>query len=195
MEKIKTFLQKNMVKLIILLIIILVGIYAIKKYNNKETVDTRYIIAKLEKSSELTTAKLKYTGVTFFKDKGISFINKSDFAMVYDATARAGIDVKNIKVEIKETLKTIIISIPKAEILDVKIDVNTIKYYDEKFALFNINEKQDANKAIAQAEKEAKKYYEELGVLEMADNQAETLVKGLINDLIPSNYKLVFKNV
>lgn len=45
------------------------------------------------------------------------------------------------------TKKIANLNIPKAEILDVKIDPNLIKYYDIKFALFNVNEKEDGNNA------------------------------------------------
>jgi len=147
----------------------------------------------LKKSSELTTAKLTYTGLSEYKDTGISFINRSDFIMVYQATARAGIDVKEILVNADKITKTVWITIPKAKILEVKVNMNSIKYFDEKFALLNVDYKEDANKATALAEEEAVKELEGMGILEMANEQAEALIKGLIQDLIPENYELKIK--
>lgn len=60
---------------LVLVAIITVGIVLLCTYNRKEKIDTDYIIAQLEKSSELTTAKLKYTGLSKFEDAGIEFIN------------------------------------------------------------------------------------------------------------------------
>lgn len=179
---------------LILAVIIVVTIVFISSYNPKQKlVDPTYIIAKLEKSSELTTAKLNFTGMSEFKDSGIAFISKSDFIMVYEATARAGIDVKDIKVEADDINQIVWLTLPKAEILDVKVDMNKIKYFDEKFSLFNVDAKEDANKANALAEEEAKKELASMGILEMANDQAEALIKGLIQDVVPEGYEIKIK--
>lgn len=162
-------------------------------YNKNEKVDVSYIITTLEKSSELTTAKLNYSGMLKFEDDGIPLINKSNFTMVYDAIVRTGIDATEIKVEADNFTDTIWLTIPKARVLDVKIDSNTIKYFDEKFALFNVNSKEDVNKAMSLAEEDAKVKMENMGVLEMADLQAEALIKGLIQDVIPNGYQIKVK--
>ena len=184
---------KNKVGRIISLIVAVAIIFAIVTicmYEPKQELDTTYIIAKLENSSELTTAKLNFTGMSEFKDSGISFINRSDFIMVFEATARAGINVKEIKVEVDNINRIVWITLPKAEILDVKVDMDKIKYFDEKFSLFNIDQKEDANKANALAEEEAKKELASMGILEMADAQAEALIKGLIQDVVPKKYEI-----
>lgn len=187
---------KNKVGRIICLalaVVIVLSIVVISSYESEQTVDTTYIIAKLEKSSELTTAKLNFTGMSEFKDSGIGFISKSDFIMVYEATARAGIDVKDIKVKADNIKHIVWLTLPQAKILDVKVDMNKIKYFDEKFSLFNVDAKEDANKANALAEKEAEKELAEMGILEMANDQAEALIKGLIQDVVPNNYEIKVK--
>ena len=82
------------------------------------------------------------------------------------------------------------ITIPEAEILDVKVNSNDITYYDEKFALFNFDSKEDSNKAIVLAEKDTKEKIGSMGILEMANTQAEALIKGLIQDSVPDNYEI-----
>ena len=94
-------------------------------------------------------------------------------------------------VQANDTLKKVTIRIPKAKILDVKVDQKNIKYYDKKFSLFNFDSLEDANKAVAKAETEAMKDIAKLGVLEMADNQAETLIRGLVEPLVPDEYEIV----
>lgn len=178
---------------LVLVVAIVLSVVAICSYEPKQSLDTTYIIAKLEKSSELTTAKLNFTGMSEFKDSGITFISKSDFIMIYEATARAGIDVKDIKVAADDANRIVWLTLPKAKILDVKVDMNKIKYFDEKFSLFNVDAKEDANKANALAEEEAKKELAGMGILEMANEQAEALIKGLIQDVVPKDYEIKVK--
>lgn len=162
-------------------------------YNGQEKVDTEMLINTLQEASELTTAKLNYTGMTKFEDKGVAFINKADFTMVYKATARIGIDVADVKVTADDTERIVYITIPKAEVQDVKVNASSIQYFDEKFALFNVDEKEDGNKAIALAEEEAKKEIDKMGGLDMADSQAATLIKGILANAIPDGYKIEVK--
>ena len=173
--------------------IMIIFVVLLVNYNAAAEVDTEFLITKLTKASELTTAKLEYTGFSKFKDNGIPIINRSDFLMVYTANARAGIDVKDVKIETDKISKTIWISIPKAKILSVNVDPKKITYYDEKFSLFNVNQKEDSDKAQALAEEEAKKELAKMGILKMADEQAETLIKGLLLDSIPEGYTLKVK--
>ena len=178
----------------IILITFIVSFSVFIYLDNKENgIDTTYIIAKLEESSELTTTKLNYTGMSEFEDTGISFINRSDFIMVYEATARIGIDIKEISIKCDDFNKVVWLTMPKAKILDIKVDLGKIKYFDEKFALFNVDYKQDANKAALLAEESAKEELENMGVLDMANTQSVELIKNLIKDLIPKNYEVKVK--
>lgn len=156
----------------------------------EKEVNDHFILLKLEEASELTTSKITFTGFHKYKDDGIKIINRSDFLMVYEATARIGIDMKEVEVNSNKITKTVYIEIPKATILDIKVDSNDIKYYDQGFSLFNTNSKDDNNKAVVEAEKKAIKEFSKSGVLEMANNQSETLIKGLIQDAIPKGYEI-----
>lgn len=191
-EGLKKIFKNKIIFISIVAIVIICIIYFVFYHKNEE-VDSTYIIAQLEKSSELTTSKLNYTGMSEYEDSGISFINKSNFVMVYEATARAGIDVKEIKVDVDKLNDIVWLTIPKAKILEVKVNMDSIKYFDEKFALLNVDYKEDANKATALAEEEAFEELENMGILEMADAQAEALIRGLIQDIIPTNYEIKIK--
>lgn len=161
-------------------------------YNRKATLDTNQMNLLLSKSSELTTAKLKITAMSEFKDSGIAILNRSDFIMVYTATIRAGINMEDVRIEPNEIGKKIIIYIPKAQIQEAKVDTNPedLKFFDTKFALFNVNEKEDLAKAISLAEEEAKKEAEKTGILELANQQSATLIKGILAEAIPEGYEI-----
>lgn len=192
-KEVLTKFLKNKITFFSIIVVFIIGIVCFVFYHKGTNVDTTYIIAKLEKSSELTTAKLNYTGMSEYKDSGLIFINRADFIMVYEANARAGIDVKEIEVQADNITHTIWITIPKAKILEVKVNMDSIKYFDEKFALLNVDYKEDANRATSLAEKEAVTELENMGILEMANEQAEALIKGLIQDVIPKNYEIKVK--
>ncbi|MGN0462923.1 MAG: DUF4230 domain-containing protein, partial [Ruminococcus sp.] len=78
---------------LLIIIVILSGVLFVKcSFGNDEaTISASYISGKLEEASELTTAKLTYTGVADYTDEGIPVISQGDFTMVYNATVRAGI--------------------------------------------------------------------------------------------------------
>ena len=192
-ELITKILKNKVGKIISIIVLVSIILFVVILCNKEDELDSTYIIARLENASELTTAKLHYTGMSEFEDDGIGFINGSDFKMVYEATARAGIDVSDIKVDVDNFNDVVWLTIPKAEILEVKVDMDSIKYFDEKFALFNFNSKEDANKANAQVEEKAKEELKNMGILEMADSQAEALIKGLIQDVIPKGYEIKVK--
>ena len=193
--KFKDILKDKVVKiaLIIVAILVLFLVITIVFKNSTASVDTTYIVSKLEKSSELTTSKLTYEGFSKYTDEGYSYINKQDFFMQYKAEVRAGIDTTEVKVDVNKIFNTITLTIPKAKILEVKILPESIQYFNEGFALFNIDSKQDAAEAQKLAEDDAKEKIANMGILEMADTQAEALIKGLIQDTIPDGYKLVIK--
>lgn len=189
---VKNKVVKRILIAVLLLIAMLIAI-RVFFYNDKEEITSKYLGTELVKVGELTTVKLHYTGIAEYKDKGVKLINKSDFVMWYEADARVGIDLEKVIPKVDNKNKIVWLTIPKAEIQDVKIDTSKIKYYDEKFSLFNVDEKEDGNKAIELAEKKARKELEKMGVLESADEQALTLIKGLLQNAVPSDYKFKVK--
>ncbi len=185
-DKIKSKLK--IVAFILLIIFALIGIKQIIPKNEK--IDVVFITNQLQKSSDLTSAQVKMTGVFNYVDDGIAVINKQNFIMVYEATVNAGIDLKQAKVKPNILTKKVVVEIPKASVLSVDIDTENIKYYNESFTLFNFNKKEDANKAIALAKKEAANKAPEIGVIELADSHAEAIITGIIEPLVPDDYKI-----
>ena len=137
--------------------------------------------------------KLNYKGFAKYEDEGVVLLNRANFSMLYKATARIGVDVKKVSVKADDVRRIVYVTIPKAEVQDVKVDASSIEYFDESFAIFNVNEKEDGNKAIALAEEAAKKEIHEMGGLQMADAQAATLVKGILANAIPDDYTIEVK--
>ena len=195
-KEIKTFLKNlsKKAKIIIgAIIIVIIVLFITVGINKKADVDTTFLTQILTKSSELTTAKLKITGLSEYHDEGVYVFNRSDFTMCFTATIRAGINLENVKIESDPIQKKILITIPDAEIFEVKVDPNNLKFYGTGFSLFNVNEKEDLAKALALAEEDAKKEASNTGILELANQQSEVLIKGILANAIPDGYTIEVK--
>lgn len=194
--KIKKFIKeifKTKVRIIVSTVFLVVAIFLLScliTYNHTSKADTTVLNKLLVEASDMVTAKLNLTNMTKYEDTGIKILNRSDFIMVYDATVWAGMDVKDIKVTSNDIKKVIYVVIPKATVLNAKVDPTSIKYFDEKFALFNVNSKEDANNAVALAEESLKEEAKKTGILELADKQSATLIEGLLSKAIPEGYSL-----
>lgn len=175
---------------VVLLFVLYITIFV---YNHEPEITSEQISAMLSKESKLTTATLNGKGFSTYTDEGLKVINRSDFLMTYDYEVNAGVDVSKIKPNVNEREKVVYLNIPKAEIFYVKVDPSSIHYYDTKFSLFNVDEKEDANKAHAEAEKDARETAEETGILNMANEQAEALITGIVTKSIPKGYQVRVK--
>lgn len=185
--------KKRIIIFSVSLAIVVIGIICAATYNYHPEADTTALNKLLFEAADLTTAKLNITNITEYKDEGIKILNRSDFIMVYDATVWAGIDIEKVKIVSDDLMKVIRVSIPKATIQDAKVDPSSIKYFDEKFSLFNINEKEDANNAVTLAEEAVKEEAVKTGILELADKQSATLIEGLLSKAVPKGYTLEVK--
>jgi len=203
-EKIKAFFRgkvfRRIIGYVIVALVVFASGYVVSNRIHKkaeedkpEIVDTRVLKSELIESSELTTAKLNLTCMSDFKDTGVVILNKSDFTMVYDVTVRAGIDMQKVDIpedKIDYINKVIYVSIPSATIQSSNVDPNNIRYFSTDFAMFNVNEKEDANKAQALAQEDAIQKAVDSGILEMADNQSAALIKGILSSVIPDGYTI-----
>ena len=137
---------------------------------------------KLEKLGELSTAQMTYTGLYTVTEGKIPFLTQKGFSMVYTAQVRAGIDVS--KMEIQVTEKQVTVTLPPAEIQMLKVDPDSIQFYDEKHALFNWDKKTDVTSAIAIAESDTREKADTDGLLEQASQRAAYIVEGLLEGAV-----------
>lgn len=147
-----------------------------------ELVDEFFISGRLDTISELTTQKLTYSGVIEITDGKIPFITKKGFLMTYTAKIRAGVDLS--QAVIKCTNDTVTITLPYANLQEIKVIPETIKFYDEKNSIFNRNEIDDVTAAITYAEGDVKGKGDISELLEQVDINAELLVKSLLMDVV-----------
>ncbi len=171
---------------IVLLLAIGIGVgsygYAYLSTPKEPELTSSFINGKLEAVSELTTAKLTYTGLIKYSEGNIPFLTQNSFSMIYTATVRAGIDLSKALVEITE--EEVVITLPGCEIQAVDIDEESIEFYDERWALFNRSTKEDVIDMVSAAKEDVTKKADTESLLESARLQTEALVRGLLGDVI-----------
>ena len=192
MLKLKKKITKTIISIVVVVVLALsAGVFIYSKMNEPPITDTNFLISTLEKSSDLTTAKLNYKGFTFYtEENGARFISKSSFLMTYDATVRAGIVMSDVIMTADDTLGIIDIRVPKATIQNVDIIESSIEILDEDFVMFDFDQYDDMTTAITDAEKDAEEKITTMGILKMADTHAIALIKDIIMPLVPDDYTI-----
>lgn len=193
MKKTKTIIIA-VAALVALILVIIAAVKIFKPKDDSTVADLGHLKEVLTKESELTTAKLTITSVFSYEDaNGIKFLNKNKFCLMCSSVVRAGIDIQNVEITSDDLLKTIYISIPKAEILDVKVEPSSLQILDDKFTLFPTDEKEALVNALEEAQVAAEIEAANTGILELANEQSETLIKGLLANAIPEGYTIEVK--
>lgn len=178
---------------ILLLICIAVGFlggwkthkaYYDRKFQEEE-VTVSYVTGKLEDIGELATKQLTYTSRIPIEDGSIPVLTKKGFTMQYNATLKAGVDMREM--EVKKSGKTYVIRIPHAKLLGpAHVDPDSVQFFDEKKAIFNWKQPEDVTKAISIAEKDIAENpnVDTSTLLEQADENTEQLIHKILDDSV-----------
>lgn len=105
---------------------------------------------------------------------------------------RACGDASLIDIDITEDEVKVII--PESEIQYIHVEPDSIQFYDEKKALFNWGEKEDVTAAVSTAEKDAKEKADTDGLKKRANEEAEYIVKGILERFVGDKELVVQAN-
>jgi len=163
-------------------------------------IDMKHVLTEIRSIGELATVEYLYTDAGKFSDPkqlfghDIPFTRKS-FVMRWDGSIKAGIrDVGAITAEVNQETKVIMVALPKSEILSHTVDKESLEVLDERGGLFNPISVDDVS--VFQRESEAATEQRALdnGILEKAQDNAETLIRGLLtgNEIIKEHYTVEF---
>jgi hypothetical protein len=144
-------------------------------------VNSTVIESRIAECSDLTTCTLVYVDLVKFSEGSIPLITKKAFSMIYQADIRAGIDLSQAKVEV--TPHTVTIHLPQTQVQSIEVDTTTLRFYDERLALFNWSHKEDIGTAIAAARKDAEEHANLDGLKNQARTQAEKVLSKLIEPM------------
>ena len=165
---------------ILLLVIAAGGGWYYMQQKSRPKVSAEGLMERIEECSDLTTAKNYYTGIVRFEEGSVPLINKNGFTMKYDAVISAGFDLEKVDIDVSDDKVTV--KVPKAEILDINIDPDSLEFYDNKFSLFRTDRKEATKQALVEAKKDAEEHAAKKGLLEEADKRAEVIFRGILSD-------------
>ena len=169
---------------IVVVLSVLVGMLIMRLLTKKkqtEEISTSVIEAKLSECSDLTTCRLEYVDLVKYSSGTIPFMTKKSFTMIYKANIRAGIDLSLAKAHVYP--HKVVVSLPQTEIQSMEIDTDSLRFYDEHFALFNWTEKEDIATAMRLAKEDVEKNADLDTLAKQARQQAEIVVKQLVKQI------------
>ena len=180
----RRFLKTCFLLILVLLLGMGAGIYGYARYTapKEPELTSAFVSGKLEAVSELTTARLTYTGLIKYSEGKIPFLTKNSFSMIYTARVRAGIDIRQAEIDIQED--QVVITLPECEVQSIEIDEDSIEFYDEKWALFNRTEKEDVIDMVAAAKADVSEKADMESLIQNARTQTERIVRGLLEDVV-----------
>ncbi len=160
-----------------------------ERANNETDIPAEMIQERLQDVGELITEEYGFTDViTYSKNK--EFLKKkwgiteASFLATYDGIIYAGVDFSKITVE-KDILRRIItVYLPSSEIYSVDIDTDSLVNYSEKNSLWNKITLDDYNNALNDFKDNVTDKAIKKGVLEKAQDNAETIIRVFVNSII-----------
>ena len=171
-----------------------------KKFITVEKKITAEVIEDgLRDMGTLLTEEYYFTEVTGFSSVKKLFntidlkFTESSYLVSYDGVITAGIDFDAIRVEKDEEAGKITIHMPPAEIQSVMIDLDSFTLYSEKAGMGNPVSVTDFNASLTELENTAKETALERGLLDRAEENAETVVRNFVGGLVDTAvYSLAF---
>lgn len=190
------------IKIILLFILLIVIAFASitihgKFVKNEEIMSSDIIEEKITAISELATLKYNYKNVVMYENvkkfKGFNLpLTSKGFIIVYDGYLKAGVDLKNIDINISDD-NSVSIKLNNAKILDNVINEESAKVYDEDSGLFNKLSYDDLFTGLANEKEKIEREVIEKGFLEEANKQTKVLLEGILESMGFENINIEFR--
>ncbi len=174
--------MKQFIFLIILLIVLIAAIFGFVRSRNKseKEVITKSTLEKMIDVSELSTFEAVYNGITQVMNKADE--EKVDYHVYYEAKVKAGFNFEEVKIDLDDREKKIVITLPKIKINDINVDIASLDYMFENKKADTETVSQEAYKAaIADVTEESKN---ETAIYELAKQNAVNIVEALVKPFV-----------
>lgn len=163
-------------------------------------VSIELITSEIQDIGELATVEYLYTDAGKFEDAAkvfgkeipLSFTTKS-FIAKWDGVIKAGVNVDEITVEVRDFNKEIIVHMPEAEILSHEIDEESIETLDEKNGLFNSIKVDDIREFDVISKEAMEQRAIENGLLDKAYENAKAIIYKLIDNGVVEELEYTIK--
>lgn len=192
--------NKNL--LLVSLVVILISITIIAAMliqTRKNQVESRNIAFGLKDMGELVTQAGYFTNVQSSTSTRQLFgmdipFTTSKYIYSYDGVVKAGLDFAGIEVQVDDANRTVTVLLPEIEILDVNIDNDSLKIYDESQSIFTPLHISDVNEAQIELKEQVRQTAIDNGILEEAEKNARTIISGFLSGTMDlKNYTIQFE--
>ncbi len=148
--------------------------------------DSTIIVEKIENIQELATIKSNFTGVIGYKDaiKLFKFnvpLTEKFFLLKYNGYMKAGVDFSRVHVETED--KKVMVTLPRAQVLDIVIDEKSIAVYSESDNVFNPIKIGDVTAALSKEKQNMRREAIKGGLLDEAYRQAELTLRTFLTEI------------
>lgn len=180
------------VSLLAVIVVAVIIIISTNRSGGEQITKVTTTLEKILEVSDLETAQIFYNAVA---TKKADDNEKVLYYAAYEGTIKAGIDFSKVNITADKETNTITVTLPKAKVLETKVDPGTIEYIflDKKTETESVSA--EANKlCIADLERRAEEDSDKL--LETATENAKKAIEGLFEPwLIQSNndYSLIIQ--
>ncbi len=163
--------------------------------NEQETLTGETITEGLQDMGKLVTAEYFFTEVVEYSSmKNLwiaSALTKSDFLISYDGTISAGVNLEEAVVQKDDESKTVIVSLPNAEVLSFNVDHDSFRKYHEREGIGNPITVDNYNEALQSVQNTMEEKAIQKGLIKIADKNAETIVRQFVESLVnPQEYQI-----
>lgn len=166
------------------------------------TINSIQVVNDIQSIGELATIKYIYTDMGKFENtqqfKGYDIpLTTKSFILSWNGTIKAGVDTKEITINVNEDNKTILVHIPKATILSHETDENSVEIFDENNNIFNPITLEDYNSFFAESKLEMEQRALDNGLLDEAIENAKNVISQIltsdenIKNLYTINFELI----
>ena len=192
--------NKNL--LLVSLVVILISITIIAAMliqTRKNQVESRNIAFGLKDMGELVTQAGYFTNVQSSTSTRQLFgmdipFTTSKYIYSYDGVVKAGLDFAGIEVQVDDANRIVTVLLPEIEILDVNIDNDSLKIYDESQSIFTPLHISDVNEAQIELKEQVRQTAIDNGILEEAEKNARTIISGFLSGTMDlKNYTIQFE--
>ena len=184
--------------------ILLVGVIFLSVLCSCSNKNSEPDILEIRSICELATLECYYNNVAISeKEKGEGFTHlfekEREFWIEYKGKAKIGIDMSQVKMDIKD--ENVTITIPPAKLLDMDKVADSYSYTSSKDGVINKNKitAEDQMKAVDKAQKEMEKQVNNNSKLLLtAQNRAKELIKNYIEnmgEIAGKEYKITWKEL
>ena len=192
--------NKNLLVVALIVILICITIIAVMLIQTrKNQVESRTVAFGLKDMGKLVTQAGYFTNVQSNTSTRQLFgmdipFTTSKYIYSYDGVVKAGLDFAKLEVQVDDASRTVAVKMPAIEILDVNIDNDSLKIYDESQSIFTPLHISDVNEAQIELKKQVEQTAIDNGILEEAEKNAKTIISGFLSGTVDlKNYTVTFE--